>query len=44
MEGNPLGESRYPSGGLKKKKKLKRGQQKNRFNISINLRSVFHTS
>ena len=44
MDYNPLGESRYPSGGLKKKKKRKRGQQKNRFNISINLRSVFHTS
>ena len=38
MEGNPLGESRHPS------RPRKRGQQKKRVNLSINFRSVFHTS
>ena len=38
MEGNPLGESRYPSAPRK------RGQQKRRANLSINLRSVPRTS
>ena len=38
MEGNPLGESRYPSGPRK------RGQQKRRADLSINLRSVPRTS
>ena len=38
MEGNPLAESKHPSGPRK------RGQQKKRANLSINFRSVFHTS
>jgi len=44
MEGNPLGESRHPSGGLKKNKKRKQGQQKKRANLFINFRSVPRTS
>ena len=44
MEGNPLGESSYPSRDLKKNKKRKRGQQKKRANLSINFRSVPRTS
>ena len=44
MEGNPLGESRYPSGSLKKNKKRKQGQQKKRANLFINFRSAPRTS
>ena len=38
MEGNPLAESKHPSGPRK------RGQQKKRADLSINLRSVLRTS
>lgn len=44
MESNPLGESRHPSGDLKKNKKRKQGQQKKRANLFINFRSVPRTS
>jgi len=41
---NPLRESRHPSGDLKKNKKRKQGQQKKRANLFINFRSVPRTS
>ena len=44
MESNPLRESSYPSGDLKKNKKRKQGQQKKRANLFINFRSVPRTS